>query len=250
MHGDVKAQNIMREEGGRIVLMDFNAGQEFIENQERKNARVLYLMGCIEHKRQRYDEAVGHLERCAKLAPDEVDVQTLLGTALSDVGRYKPAIRAYDKALALRPGWEGALGGKSLQMGNLSIYRVRLRSGKMVQATLPNPDRNTEQFTWDEEVFLTWKPIIAPALVSGWLLAFTLSIDDLMIASFVSGPGSSTLPMVIFFKVKLGVSPDVNALATIIIGIVATGIILAALAMRRQETKRAKDVQMAVAANE
>ena len=72
-------------------------------------------------------------------------------------------------------------------------------------------------------------PIIAPALVSGWLLAFTLSLDDLVIASFVSGPGSSTLPMVIFSKVRLGVSPDVNALATIIIGVVALGVVAAML---------------------
>ncbi len=65
-------------------------------------------------------------------------------------------------------------------------------------------------------------PMLAPALISGWLLAFTLSFDDLVIASFVSGPGSSTLPMVIFSKVRLGVSPDVNALATILIGFVGT----------------------------
>jgi putrescine transport system permease protein len=78
-------------------------------------------------------------------------------------------------------------------------------------------------------------PIIAPALVSGWLLAFTLSLDDLVIASFVSGPGSSTLPMVIFSKIRLGVSPDVNALATIIIGVVALGVAAAAiLQMRRR----------------
>jgi putrescine transport system permease protein len=70
-------------------------------------------------------------------------------------------------------------------------------------------------------------PIIAPALVSGWLLSFTLSLDDLVIASFVSGPGSSTLPMVIFSKMKLGVSPDINALASLIIGIVALGVIIA-----------------------
>jgi putrescine transport system permease protein len=70
-------------------------------------------------------------------------------------------------------------------------------------------------------------PIIAPALISGWLLAFTLSLDDLVIASFVSGPGSSTLPIVIFSKIRLGVSPDVNALATIMIGIIALGIVAA-----------------------
>ncbi len=81
-------------------------------------------------------------------------------------------------------------------------------------------------------------PVIAPALVSGWLLAFTLSLDDLVIASFVSGPGASTLPMVIFSKVRLGVSPDVNALATIIIGIVSVAVIAAGLLMRKQMTQK------------
>lgn len=80
-------------------------------------------------------------------------------------------------------------------------------------------------------------PVIAPALVSGWLLAFTLSLDDLVIASFVSGPGSSTLPMVIFSKVRLGVSPDVNALATIIILIISVGIIAAAVQISRSGKK-------------
>jgi len=83
-------------------------------------------------------------------------------------------------------------------------------------------------------------PIIAPALVSGWLLSFTLSLDDLVIASFVSGPGSNTLPMVIFSKIKLGVSPDVNALASVIIGIVALGVIIATiLQLRRPKSARA-----------
>jgi putrescine transport system permease protein len=76
--------------------------------------------------------------------------------------------------------------------------------------------------------------VIAPALVSGWLLAFTLSLDDLVIASFTSGPGASTLPMVIFSKVRLGVSPDVNALATIIIGVVTVAVVIARVLLRRQ----------------
>jgi putrescine transport system permease protein len=77
-------------------------------------------------------------------------------------------------------------------------------------------------------------PVIAPALISGWLLAFTLSLDDLVIASFVSGPGASTLPMVIFSKVRLGVSPDVNALASIIIGLVLVAVLIAGWLMRKQ----------------
>ena len=76
-------------------------------------------------------------------------------------------------------------------------------------------------------------PVIAPALIAGWLLAFTLSLDDLVVASFVTGPGASTLPMVIFSKVRLGVSPDINALATIIIAIVAVGVVIASWQMRR-----------------
>ncbi len=72
-------------------------------------------------------------------------------------------------------------------------------------------------------------------MVAGWLLAFTLSLDDLVIATFVSGPGSNTLPMYIFSKVKLGVSPDINALATLIIVFVSVGVFLAWLVTRRQD---------------
>jgi putrescine transport system permease protein len=77
--------------------------------------------------------------------------------------------------------------------------------------------------------------MLLPALVSGWLLAFTLSLDDLVISSFVSGPGATTLPMLIFAKVRLGVTPDINAIATIIIALVAVGVVTAALLTRRRE---------------
>jgi putrescine transport system permease protein len=92
-------------------------------------------------------------------------------------------------------------------------------------------------------------PLIFPAIVSGWLLAFTLSWDDVVIAQFVSGPGSTTLPMVIFSKVRLGVSPDINALATIMVLIVATGVVLSAPVHARQERRRAREVQAALAGN-
>jgi len=78
-------------------------------------------------------------------------------------------------------------------------------------------------------------PIIAPAMVAGWLLAFTLSLDDLVIATFVSGPGGSTLPMLIFSKVKLGVTPDINALATLIIVVVSLGVLAAYYVARRAQ---------------
>jgi putrescine transport system permease protein len=113
-----------------------------------------------------------------------------------------------------------------------------------VQSRLTDLDLSLEEAAMDlgatpvRVFFDVTLPIIAPALISGWLLAFTLSLDDLVIASFVSGPGSSTLPMVIYSKVRLGVAPEVNALATIIIGFVAAGVFIATLLqLRRRPVK-------------
>ena len=72
-------------------------------------------------------------------------------------------------------------------------------------------------------------PLIAPSLISGWLLAFALSLDDLVIASFLSGPGATTLPMLIFSSIRLGVSPEINALASIIVFIISIGVMIAGL---------------------
>ena len=83
-------------------------------------------------------------------------------------------------------------------------------------------------------------PLILPAMAAGWLLAFTLSLDDLVISSFTAGAGASTLPMVIFSKVKLGVTPEINALATIIIGIVTVGVVIAGWTMLRQQKQLAR----------
>lgn len=103
----------------------------------------------------------------------------------------------------------------------------------IVQSRLAGMDESLEEAAMDlggrplRVLFDITLPLIAPAMIAGWLLAFTLSLDDLVIASFVSGPGGSTLPMVIFSKVRLGVTPDINALATIIIGIVTVGVVIA-----------------------
>lgn len=91
-------------------------------------------------------------------------------------------------------------------------------------------------------------PNIAPAVISGWLLAFTLSLDDLVIASFTSGPSSTTLPIKIFSAVRLGVSPEINALSTIMIGIVTVGVISAALINKRAVVQRLRDEQTAAGA--
>jgi len=89
-------------------------------------------------------------------------------------------------------------------------------------------------------------PIIAPAVVSGWLLAFTLSLDDLVIASFTTGPAATTLPIKIFSAVRLGVSPEINALSTIMIGIVTVGVISASLVSKRALVKQRREEQEAV----
>jgi putrescine transport system permease protein len=98
--------------------------------------------------------------------------------------------------------------------------------------------------------FVITLPIVLPAIVSGFLLGFTISIDDLVITSFTSGPGANTLPMVIFSKVRLGLNPEINALATLIISVVALGVIVSTVYMAQAEKRRQRDMQMAVQANE
>ncbi len=120
-----------------------------------------------------------------------------------------------------------------------------------VQSRLQSADKSLEEAAMDlgsgpVRAFVdTTLPAILPALASGWLLSFTLSLDDLVISSFVSGPGASTLPMVIFSKVKLGVTPDVNALASLIICGVGACVLLAGHVMRRSERQRVADAQRA-----
>ena len=87
-------------------------------------------------------------------------------------------------------------------------------------------------------------PLLAPGMLAGWLLSFTLSLDDLVIASFVTGPGSTTLPILIYSRVRLGLRPDINALATIVIITVAIGVLIAGYIMLRQQRQRALDMQM------
>ncbi|WP_142847633.1 ABC transporter permease subunit [Telmatospirillum sp. J64-1] len=123
----------------------------------------------------------------------------------------------------------------------------------VVQSRLAQMDRSIEEAAMDLgarpfKVFMVITlPMIAPSLIAAWLLAFTLSLDDLVIASFVSGPGSTTLPMVVFSSVRLGVTPEINALATIIVALVAVGILVAARIQHRQDKQREKDMQRAYA---
>jgi putrescine transport system permease protein len=121
----------------------------------------------------------------------------------------------------------------------------------VVQSRLLTFDRSLEEAAMDlgatpVRTFLqVTLPVILPAIVSGWMLAFTLSLDDLVIASFTSGPGATTLPMRIYSQVRLGVTPEINAVCTILIGVVTAGVIVASLLTKRREVQRMRDEQAA-----
>lgn len=123
----------------------------------------------------------------------------------------------------------------------------------VVQSRLLSFDHSIEEAAQDlgappvRTFFEITLPIIAPAVASGWILAFTLSLDDLVIASFTSGPGATTLPMRIYSQVRLGVTPEINAVCTILIGIVALGVICASIITKRRETQRQRDERAAAA---
>ncbi len=122
----------------------------------------------------------------------------------------------------------------------------------VISSRLGELDRSLEEAAMDlganrvKVFFVITLPIIAPALVSGWLLAFTLSLDDLVIASFVSGPSSTTLPMKVFSSVRLGVSPKINALATLMILVVSLAALVGWWVMTREEKRRQHDIQLAL----
>lgn len=125
----------------------------------------------------------------------------------------------------------------------------------VVASRLRELDRSLEEAAMDlganrlKVFFLITLPIIAPALVSGWLLAFTLSLDDVVIASFVAGPDSTTLPMVVFSSVRRGLSPKINALATLLVLAVSLAALVGWYLMYREEKRRKHDMQLAAQEN-
>lgn len=135
-------------------------------------------------------------------------------------------------------GWPAGRGTTTIVIAHTTFCLAYV--AVVVQSRLASMDDTLEEAAMDlgakpvSLFFLVTLPLIAPAILSGWLLSFTLSLDDLVIASFVSGPGNSTLPMVIFSKVRLGVTPEINALATLMILAVSIAVIAAIVIMRRQ----------------
>jgi putrescine transport system permease protein len=135
-------------------------------------------------------------------------------------------------------GWPSQRGASTITIAHITFSMAYVVV--VVRSRLAAMDQTLEDAAMDlggrplAVFFDITVPQLLPALISGWLLAFTLSLDDLVISSFVSGPGATTLPMLIFAKVKLGVTPDINAIATIIIAMVAIAVAVAAFATRRR----------------
>jgi putrescine transport system permease protein len=150
-------------------------------------------------------------------------------------------------------GWPAQRGFTTITLAHITFSMTYVAT--IVQSRLSTMDRSVEEAAMDlgskpwQVLLDVTLPIIAPAIVSGWLLAFTISLDDVVITNFTTGPGATTLPLLVWSKVKLGVTPDINALATLIIVVVGSGVAIAGFLMHRADKRRERDIQMAIAAN-
>lgn len=209
------------------------------------------------------------LRIAAMSATGAVIIGTLAGFVMSRIPRFwgrtlftglvtaplvMPEIITGLSMLLLFVGLEQLVGWPERGVDTIVIAHITFTTAfvaVMVQARLSELDRSIEEAAmdlgarpWKVFVLITL-PMIATTLASGWLLAFTLSLDDLVITSFVSGPGSTTLPQIVFSSIRLGVSPKINVLATIIVSIVTTGILIAGVLLYRAERERLRDAQRA-----
>lgn len=150
-------------------------------------------------------------------------------------------------------GWPGQRGFTTITLAHITFSMVFVTT--VVQARLAQSDHAIEEAAMDLGS-RPWQvlrditiPVISPAIFSGWLLAFTISLDDVVITSFTTGPGATTLPLMIWSKVKLGVTPDINALASLMVVVVGLGVALAGWIMNRREAQRLKDERLAYQEN-
>lgn len=146
-------------------------------------------------------------------------------------------------------GWPAQRGFTTVTIAHITFSMTFVAT--VVQSRLVQADQAIEEAAMDlgsrpwqvlRDITL---PIISPAILSGWLLAFTISLDDVVITSFTTGPGNTTLPLLIWSKVKLGVTPDINALATITVVVVGIGVVIAGIVLNRADRRRLRDQQMA-----
>ncbi|MBA4349630.1 MAG: putrescine ABC transporter permease PotI, partial [Rhodobacter sp.] len=146
-------------------------------------------------------------------------------------------------------GWPGQRGFTTITLAHITFSMVFVTT--VVQARMIQSDRAIEEAAMDlgsrpwQVMWDITLPTIFPAILSGWLLAFTISLDDVVITSFTTGPGNTTLPLLIWSKVKLGVTPDINALATLTVLVVGTGVVIAGVILNRAERRRIREERMA-----
>lgn len=151
-------------------------------------------------------------------------------------------------------GWPAQRGFATVTLAHITFSMVFVTT--VVQARMIQADRAIEEAAMDlgsrpwQVLFDVTLPVIFPAILSGWLLAFTISLDDVVITSFTTGPGSTTLPLLIWSKVKLGVTPDINALATLMVVVVGLGVLVAGIVMNRTAARASADARLAYRANE
>jgi putrescine transport system permease protein len=151
-------------------------------------------------------------------------------------------------------GWPGSRGFTTITLAHITFSMVFVTT--IVQARMQQADRAIEEAAMDlgsrpwQVLFDITLPVISPAILSGWLLAFTISLDDVVISSFVTGPGNTTLPLLVWSKVRLGVTPDINALATLMVLTVGIGVIAAGIIMNRSEKKRLIEERLAFQRND
>ncbi|MDB5658532.1 MAG: putrescine transporter permease PotI [Cypionkella sp.] len=151
-------------------------------------------------------------------------------------------------------GWPSSRGFTTVTLAHITFSMVFVTT--IIQSRMLQADLAIEEAAMDlgskpwAVLFDVTLPVIFPAILSGWLLAFTISLDDVVITSFTTGPGNTTLPLLIWSKVKLGVTPDINALATLTVLVVGVGVALAGYMLNRSEKRRDADARLAYRDND
>jgi putrescine transport system permease protein len=151
-------------------------------------------------------------------------------------------------------GWPAGRGFTTITLAHITFSMVFVTT--IIYARLMQFDQAIEEAAMDlgskpwQVLFDVTLPVISPAILSGWLLAFTISLDDVVITQFTTGPGNTTLPLLIWSKVKLGVTPDINALATVMVVVVGIGVAIAGVFLHRADKRHQADERMAFRAND
>ena len=255
-----------------MVVFSFN-NSRLVTVWDAANSPTLKWYAALLDNAQILGAARLSIEIAAATATGAVVLGTLAGLALARFGPFRG--RAFLSAMTTAPlvmpevitglsilllfvaleqaiGWPDGRGFLTITLAHITFCLAYVTV--VVQSRLAGFDDSLEEAALDlgaRPATVFWRitlPLILPAIVSGWLLAFTLSWDDVVISQFVAGPSASTLPMVVFSKVRLGVSPDINALASLMVLIVAVCVVCSTLWMRRRERKRQREEQMARAA--